>query len=63
MSANVARKDEKMKKPSTNNETKYPVNKECDYYGNCESGNNSCSSCNSQSNNTGSGNGSGNTIW
>ena len=48
-----------MKKPVKINETKYPVNKACNYYGDCEF----CNQCNG--NNTGSNNGSGNngTWW
>ena len=48
-----------MKKPVTTYETKYPENKECTYYGNCEF----CNECNGK--NTGSGNGSYNngTWW
>ena len=52
-----------MKKPITAYGTKYPVNKEYDYYGNCESDNHSCTQCNQAANGSGSGNGSGNTWW
>lgn len=50
-----------MKKPMSLYETSYPVNETSCYYGDCETGNNSCDKCNSGDNSAGSGNGSGNS--
>ena len=50
-----------MKKPVSDYVVQYPMCEKSNYYGDCESTNVSCDTCNSGDNTTGTGNGSGNS--